>query len=36
KYIGSRSRPVEVGRLMADLAKRLIPQHLRDEERQLQ
>ena len=36
KYIGYRSRPVEVDRLMADLAKRLVPQHLSDKERQLQ
>jgi 2-polyprenyl-6-methoxyphenol hydroxylase-like FAD-dependent oxidoreductase len=36
KYIGYRGRPVEVDRLIADLAKRLVPQHLRDEERQLQ
>ena len=36
KYIGYRGRPVEVDRLMADLAKRLVPQHLSDKERQLQ
>jgi FAD binding domain len=36
KYIGYRSRPVEVDRLMADLAMRLVPQHLSDKERQLQ
>ncbi len=36
KYIGYRSRPVEVDRLMADLAKRLVAEHLSDEERQLQ
>jgi 2-polyprenyl-6-methoxyphenol hydroxylase-like FAD-dependent oxidoreductase len=36
KYIGYRSRPVEVGRLMADLDRRLVAQHLSDQERQLQ
>jgi 2-polyprenyl-6-methoxyphenol hydroxylase-like FAD-dependent oxidoreductase len=36
KYIGYRGRPVDVDRLMADLARRLVPQHLRDQERQLQ
>jgi hypothetical protein len=36
KYIGYRGRPVDVDRLMADLARRLVAQHLRDEERQLQ
>jgi 2-polyprenyl-6-methoxyphenol hydroxylase-like FAD-dependent oxidoreductase len=36
KYIGYRGRPVDIDRLTADLAKRLVPQHLRDEERQLQ
>jgi len=36
KYIGYRCRPVEVDRLMADLSRRLVAQHLSDEERQLQ
>jgi 2-polyprenyl-6-methoxyphenol hydroxylase-like FAD-dependent oxidoreductase len=36
KYIGYRGRPVEFDRLSADLARRLVPQHLRDQERQLQ
>ena len=36
KYIGYRARPVDVDRLTADLARRLVAQHLRDEERQLQ
>jgi hypothetical protein len=36
KYIGYRGRPAEVDRLMADLAGRLVAQHLSDEERQLQ
>jgi 2-polyprenyl-6-methoxyphenol hydroxylase-like FAD-dependent oxidoreductase len=35
-YVGYRGRPVDVDRLMTDLARRLVPQHLRDEERQLQ
>ena len=36
KYIGYRGRPVDFDRLSADLARRLVPQHLRDQERQLQ
>ena len=36
KYIGYRGRPVDADRLLADLAKRLVPQHLRDQERQFQ
>ncbi|HTI78008.1 MAG TPA: FAD-dependent monooxygenase [Mycobacterium sp.] len=36
KYIGYRGRPVDVDRLLADLARRLVPQHLGDEEGQLQ
>ncbi|PXX08513.1 FAD-dependent monooxygenase [Mycolicibacterium moriokaense] len=36
KYIGYRSRPVDVDRLMADLDRRLVAQHLSDQERQLQ
>lgn len=36
KYIGYRGCPVDIDRLMADLARRLVAQHLRDEERQLQ
>jgi 2-polyprenyl-6-methoxyphenol hydroxylase-like FAD-dependent oxidoreductase len=36
KYIGYRGRPVDVDRLMADLARRLVAEHLSDEERQLQ
>jgi 2-polyprenyl-6-methoxyphenol hydroxylase-like FAD-dependent oxidoreductase len=36
KYIGYRGRPVDVDRLLTDLARRLVPQHLGDEEGQLQ
>jgi 2-polyprenyl-6-methoxyphenol hydroxylase-like FAD-dependent oxidoreductase len=36
KYIGYRGRPVDVDRLTADLNRRLVAQHLRDQERQLQ
>ncbi len=35
-YIGYRGRPVDVDRLRADLDRRLVAQHLRDQERQLQ
>ena len=36
KYIGYRGRPVDIDRLQTDLARRLVAQHLRHEERQLQ
>ena len=36
KYIGYRGRPVDIDRLIADLARRLVAQHLSDQERQLQ
>jgi len=36
KYIGYRGRPFDADRLTADLARRLVAQHLSDEERQLQ
>ncbi len=36
KYIGYRGRPVDVDRLMADLARRLVAQHLSDKKSQLQ
>jgi len=36
KYIGYRGRPVDPDRLIADLGRRLVAQHLSDEERQLQ
>lgn len=36
KYIGYRGNPVDVDRLSADLDRRLVAQHLRDQERQLQ
>jgi hypothetical protein len=35
-YIGYRGRPVDLDRLSADLSRRLVAQHLSDEERQLQ
>src|SRR3954453_14361441 len=36
KYVGYRGRPVDFERLSADLGRRLIAQHFRDQERQLQ
>ncbi|HYZ70001.1 MAG TPA: FAD-dependent monooxygenase [Mycobacterium sp.] len=36
KYIGYRGRPVDADRLAADLDRRLVAQHFRDQERQLQ
>jgi 2-polyprenyl-6-methoxyphenol hydroxylase-like FAD-dependent oxidoreductase len=36
KYIGYRGRPADVEQLTADLDRRLVAQHLRDQERQLQ
>jgi len=36
KYLGYRGNPVDVDRLSADLDRRLVAQHLRDQERQLQ
>jgi 2-polyprenyl-6-methoxyphenol hydroxylase-like FAD-dependent oxidoreductase len=36
KYIGYRGRPVDLDRLRADLDRRLVAQHLSDQERQLQ
>jgi len=36
KYIGYRGRPVDLDRLTADLDRRLVAQHLSDQERQFQ
>ena len=36
KHVGYRGNPVDVDRLSADLDRRLVAQHLRDQERQLQ
>jgi hypothetical protein len=36
KYIGYRGRPAQLDQLVADLNRRLVAQHLRDQERQLQ
>ncbi|MCX2933330.1 FAD-dependent monooxygenase [Mycobacterium sp. CVI_P3] len=36
EYIGYRGRPVELDRLVADLDRRLVAQHLSDQKRQLQ
>jgi len=36
KYIGYRGRPVDADRLLADLARRLVAEHLSDEESQFQ